>query len=251
MQHSLEAYFLVNFMVDTALMATVARANECLKMRRVLLCSFLAASYALLTKTVSARLAHPMIQLMLLTPLGMLLCGDCEVRSWAFMVLQLFGGAMMLGGVGMLVPAQGPLQPVALGAGILLAGIVLRVRACRATNWEVTVMISAHGRTTSFRALIDTGNRLHEPLSGLPVLIAEEDLLGDVLDEQLTFRRIAYGGLGGSGAVQCFRPDMVLIRRGDQLVRAPEVWVAAYPGKFPGTSRALAPPSFAVIPGKT
>ena len=42
----------------------------------------------------------------------------------------------------------------------------------------------------------------------------------------------------------------VLIRRGDRYLRAPDVWIAAYPGRIPGSTHALAPPSFAVIPGK-
>lgn len=252
MQHSLEAYFLTNLAVDTALMATVARANECARLRRIILCGFLAASYALLTEAVSVRLKHPMIQLLLLSILGMILGGDCDVRCWGGMALQLFGGAMMLGGIGSIVSRNRALLPAALGAGILLIGAVLSLRSRKLVSWEVTVLLSLRGRTTSFRALIDTGNRLHEPISGLPVLIAEASLLQDLLQSlHVPFRSVAFGGLGGSGTVRCFRPDMVLIRRGDQLVRAPDVWVAVYPGKFPGSSRALAPPSFAVIPGSS
>ena len=41
------------------------------------------------------------------------------------------------------------------------------------------------------------------------------------------------------------------VRRGDSFFRAPDVWIASYPGKIPGSTRALAPPSFAVIPGKS
>lgn len=157
----------------------------------------------------------------------------------------------MLGGIGSILPENRALIPAGLGAGVLLIGVMLSFHRRRLVTWEVTVLLSLRGRTASFRALIDTGNRLHEPISGLPVLIAENSLLQNFLQSlQIPFRSIAFGGLGGNGNVRCFRPDMVLIRRGDQFVRAPDVWVALYPGKFPGTSRALAPPSFAVIPGK-
>ena len=60
----------------------------------------------------------------------------------------------------------------------------------------------------------------------------------------------SFGGLGGCGTVRCFHPDHVWICRGGQLIPAPEIWVAVYPGRIPGMQRALAPPSFAIIPGK-
>lgn len=250
MQHSLEAYFLTNLAVDTALMATVARANECTRLRRILLCGFLAASYAVLTRTVSERLTHPLIQLLLLAILAMLLCGDSDLRSWGVIALQMFGGTMMLGGIGSVLSENRALLPAALGAGLLLLGAMMSLHRRRLMTWEVTVLLSLRGRTINFRALIDTGNRLHEPISGLPVLIAEADLLHDFLQSlPVPFRSVAFGGLGGNGSVRCFHPDMILIRHGEQFVRAPDVWVALYPGQFPGASRALAPPSFAVIHG--
>ena len=110
--------------------------------------------------------------------------------------------------------------------------------------------IALRGRSVSFRALIDTGNRLHEPISGASVLIAESALLDHLPTGSIPHRRVSFGGLGGSGALDCFHPDAVLIHRGDSFIRAPDVWIAAYPGRIPGPTRALAPPSFAVIPGK-
>lgn len=250
MLHSLEAYFLVNFAVDTALIAAVARANECMRLNRVILSGLLAASYALLTESVSARLAHPVIQVLLLSILGMILCADADARRWCSIAIQLLGGAMMLGGVGALLPAPERFPAALVGAGLVLVSAILNVRSHRMLSWEVTVLIGLKGRSVSFRALIDTGNRLHEPISGLPVLIAEAGLLSDLPVDGLPCRRVSFGALGGGGAVKCFHPDAVLIRRGDQFVRAPDVWIASYPGRIPGSTRALAPPSFAVIPGK-
>lgn len=254
MQNSMEVYFLINLAVDTALLAVVARANECFRLRRILLCGLLAASYAVLVRSLSARLAHPAVQILLLLILGMLLCGDPGALRWGSVSFQLFCGAMMLGGFGALFPGSGRGLTAAIGAGLLLIHLLLRVRRQRFISWEVTVLIALRGRTVHFRALIDTGNRLREPISGLPVLIAESSLLDGLFSDgvradQLSCRRVAFGALNGSGTVRCFHPDTVLIRRGDRLLRAPEVWVAIYPGKIPGVSRALAPPSFAIIPG--
>lgn len=252
MAHSLETYFLVNFAVDTALSGVIARANECFRLSRVLFCGFLGAYYAVLTESVSARLSNPLIQMILLIVLSMILCGNPSAARWRLIALQLFGSAMILGGLGSLRPVSGRGFPLLLGAGLILTGILFSQRSRQMRTWEVSVLVSLHGKSSSFTALIDTGNRLHEPLSGLPVLVAESNLLSNLISsDRIAYRSVAFGALNGKGSLKCFRPDMVLIRRGDRFVRAPDVWIGVYPGTIPGISRALAPPSFAVIPGKT
>lgn len=250
MQHSLEAYFLVNLAADTALLAVIARANECMRLRRVLFSGILAASYALSTQTVSVRLEHPAVQLLLLAILSIILCHDGDPWQWGTVAIQLSGGAAMLGGFGSLFAVPDRFPVVILGSGLLLVGMVLGIRNRRMHSWEVMVTIALRGRSISFRALIDTGNRLHEPISGASVLIAESALLKQLPTCCIPHRRVSFGGLGGSGAMECFHPDAVFIHRGDSFIRAPDVWIAAYPGRIPGPTRALAPPSFAVIPGK-
>ena len=135
MQHSMEAYFFTNLAVDTALLATIARANECARLRRILLCGFLSASYAVLVECVSGRLRHPMIQCLLLVILSILLCGSSEVHRWSSISIQLFGGTMMLGGMGAFFPASYSFQPVMLGAGLFFLGIMLNLRSRRLYSW--------------------------------------------------------------------------------------------------------------------
>lgn len=257
MQHSIEAYFLMNFILDSALIAVVARANECLELKRVFLCGMLAALYAALTVRFLPSMAHPLIQLLLLVPISLIVCMDPEPRRWGSVFFQLFCGSMMLGGSGMLFGSRTAygfpgILPILIG-GLILLYLLLNTRSRRLTTWEVTVFLRFGSRSIHFRALIDTGNRLREPVSGLPVLIAEEGLLHGLILEECTYpcREVTFGGLGGNGKIRCFRPDSVLIRHGNSFVQAPAVWVAVYPGKIPGNIRALAPPSFAIIPGKT
>ena len=95
-----------------------------------------------------------------------------------------------------------------------------------------------------FSALIDTGNRLREPLSGLPVLIAEAALVRDILPET-GYRMLGYGAIGGNGRMACFHPDALWICRGPRKRRGPDVWVAVSPEPLPGLCQALAPPEFA------
>ena len=250
MQQSLEAYFLINLAVDAALIAVVARANGCFRFWRAIAGGLLAAIYALMVQTVSERLAHPAIQLALTVPVSLIVCGDPEPRRWGAIAFQLCCGALMLGGISGLSAGSGV---AGIGGGLLLLALLLNVRSRRLSSWEVTVCLRCQGRSASFRALIDTGNRLREPISGLPVLIAEASLLRDIFppdrESSVACRRITFGVLGGGGTVRCFHPDSVMIRRGNRLIPAPEVWVAVYPGRIPGSARALAPPSFAIIPG--
>ena len=102
-----------------------------------------------------------------------------------------------------------------------------------------------NGRIARFPALIDTGNRLREPLSGLPVLIAEARVLRDILPPG-GYRTLSFGGLGGVGRMACFRPDAVWIGRGAARRRGPDIWVAVSPAPLPGLCQALAPPEFAL-----
>lgn len=254
MLQSLELYFMINFAVDAALIAVVARANGCLRLRNVLLGGLMSSGYALIVESAYPSLAHPMIQMLLILLLTLIVCGDPAPRRCGIIAFQLLCGAMMLGGFAGLARKSGEQWIAAgIGAGLLALHLLITTEVRRTINWEVTICVHFRGRSTSFRALIDTGNRLREPISGLPVLIAEQSLLSSIFppnQEMFAGRKISFGALGGGGTVRCFRPDLVLIRRGDSFVRAPEIWIAVYPGSIPGTSRALAPPEFAVIRGR-
>ena len=127
------------------------------------------------------------------------------------------------------------------------------VRARRMEKWEMMVRLIRGDRRVELNALIDTGNRLQEPVSGQPVIIAAEYKLKNVLSENFEaahaaerlppgFRLVGYKSLSGSGKMVCFRPDELLVSTGDGWLRAPDVWVAVYPGKLPGGVSALAPP---------
>ena len=78
------------------------------------------------------------------------------------------------------------------------------------------ITVSNRGRQVSIDAIIDTGNLLCEPFSGLPVIVAEMDALESVLPEGLEnfpeqpasgIRVIPYCGVGGEGIMPAFRPE--------------------------------------------
>ena len=101
-------------------------------------------------------------------------------------------------------------------------------------RWNIELTLEWDTLRTDVPALIDTGNRLREHRSGLPVLIVESGAMPlfsqrvQQLDpDELRF--LPYGALGGAGELTCFKPDRVLLRSGTGLeVEAPPCWVAVY-----------------------
>ena len=171
--------------------------------------------------------------------------------------MALLGGGVFLGGVqlasrnvfgsaGAAAFAGGAL----LGAGALAAATSLRRK--RPGDLGSPGVIAAAGGEARFRALIDTGNRLREPFSGLASAHLRARVLADVLPgdyddlaagESLPgFRRVGYGALGGGGHLNCFRPELCLVDYGNGYLKSPDLWVAVYPGKMPG-GRARAGPA--------
>ena len=86
-----------------------------------------------------------------------------------------------------------------------------RWRRSASVHWQIDVCVEKRGLIQRFPALIDTGNRLREHQSGMPVLIVESRAipalarLARQLPESET-RRLPFGVLGGGGQMRCFYP---------------------------------------------
>lgn len=144
----------------------------------------------------------------------------------------------------------GMILPGALiGSGLLL--LLFRRRRHGRYRWNIELYLEKDGLSASLPALIDTGNRLREHRSNLPVLIVEASAMPALARHARgmnpsQLRTLPFGVLGGAGEISCFRPDRVdFILPGEGYRPAPPCWVAVYPGRIPGAIRALAPPEFA------
>lgn len=247
---SFEGFLLANFLMDALLIGAVSRLNDCFSAKRVLLASMLASLIAALAAEPVPWLAQPVFQMLAMVLTAMITVRDANPWRWGAFSAQLLAGTTLIGGLSQFFhPKTGLWRAGVIALGLMILSLALAMCAGRTRNWMVTVSISFRGKQARFRALIDTGNRLREPLSGLPVLIAEEKLLNGLDFSGVKFRNVAFGGLGGGGTLRCFRPEAVYLIQNGHKRRVSDVCVAIYEGIVPGSARALAPPSFAVLHG--
>jgi len=249
MQASIESFLLTSFMLNTVLMVIVSKGTGNFRLSRILFSSLICTIFGMLAIQYPDPWYSPVIQLILLVPLSMLISGASDIRIWGKNALMLTAGTMLAGGSERIFSESNVFRLPALAAafvGFLMLYILLSDRKRRKSNWNIELCLSACNETVRFTALIDTGNRLHEPISGLPVIIAEQEVLEGILPDT-GYRSVAYGGLGGNGTLDCFRPDFIWIVSGDKFRRAPDAWVAVSPIPLPGLSSALAPSEFANI----
>ena len=189
----------------------------------------------------------PVLHLLVFISAAVLAAGARTPRSIALSTACMLCSGAAAAGFSLLGKPQ---LPCALSGGLLILLLMRRQRniSCR---WNIELSLERDGLCARFPALIDTGNRLRDHRSGMPVLIVESGAIPAVSahvqqlpeDEKCT---LPFGVLGGGGRISCFRADRITIDiPGRTPVPAPECWVGIYPGRMPGAARALAPPEFA------
>lgn len=240
---TIEGFLAINLTADFVLLASVSRAFGLFSWRRVLAadaaCSALAMLYVVQPALgLFVAVASPAMAALIITR-------RTAPKLWALFTLTLLGDALLCGGIGYGLSLSPTLAAsVCLGAGALLTQLISAGRPPGKLDWQLTLCLRVGNRSARFPAFIDTGNRLREPLSGLPVLIAEAPLVRDILP-QTGYRTLSFGALGGNGRMACFRPDALWIGSGRKRRRGPDIWVAVSPTPLPGLCQALAPPEFA------
>lgn len=236
---SVERFFIINGAADFLVLASVARGFGSFRTGRIALAASLCAAYGVLA-ALRPSLGAPVIQAALLVPASMLTAGRSSPLDAAPCALSIAAAGWMTGACA----AQAGLTG---GLGALAAPMVCGLRLCAGRRnpaaLTARVEVTHRGETARFPAWIDTGNRLTEPLSGQPVLIASAPLVRAVLPER-GYRLVAYGSVGGGGTLKCFRPDRLYIRSAGRRRAAPETWIAVFPGRLPGPAQALAPAEF-------
>ena len=242
---SIELYLAVNMLADCALLWAVSRLLGLYHWRRVLGGGTLCAAYALLAACIPRPWSSLPVQIGMLSAVSAIISPRGSPRMRLTVAATIMCAAMVCAGAAVLTSMQrranAPLG-FCLGAMVLVPVFLGRSTAMR--NWLVRLRMTQNSKTICFHALIDTGNCLREPLSGLPVLVVEAGLLRELLPER-GYRVISYGSLGGKGRLACFKPEGLWIEMRGKLRYAPDLWVAVAPGALPGKYQALAPPEIA------
>lgn len=156
--------------------------------------------------------------------------GFGEVSLFIKRVTVFWGGAALLGGIMSAVCSLGTGMPAGNGGGgttVLLLGSVICIFIIRTiTHFKgkrtLTVQVKVGDVCTKFEALLDSGNLLTDPLTGIPVIIADRSVMGtvvpagDVIPQALhtRLRMIPARGIGGGGILTGIVPDSVTINSG-------------------------------------
>ena len=131
------------------------------------------------------------------------------------------------------------ISPLMLIVCTIIAFITLSVyerikkKSKRGVSLKNVTIISNEYQCT-FKSQIDTGMNVKEPFSGLPVIIAEKELIGDYPQDNL--RVIPYSTLSGEGALKAFKPKSVIID-GKEVKNG--CYIAVCKGKLNGEIKSL------------
>ncbi len=247
MRVSVEEFFLINFLMDFLFLYLASRGTWFLRPGRLLLASVSGSVYALWNAYAPVRTAFHALAFACM----MLIAFPLRDK-------RLFARTVFLSTVGLFVFGSTVRMGLSLGGGSLLSGALgvfigmMNISVLKSVFQRVGSEHTARfyvrfkEETAEFTAIIDTGNLLKEPLSALPVLIADEEALGKRFTEKAHkenfFREAAFASVGGDGRMKCLRADEIRVNVSGRWKKAPDMWLGLYPGRMRGGVHALAPP---------
>ncbi len=240
---SAEGYLMVNLLFDFFLLCLPARGTWFFCPGRLVPAALFGALSALAFEALALPLAAAFAAVV---PMCLIAYPLADGRRFLSASARVLLYAFVLGGAMEAVRRMGSGQAVQALAGMAAAWAVDAMgRQIRPERDTVQLRVWSGGRWRRFPALVDTGNLLREPLSALPVLIADETALGRqayrALAAQTGRRAAAFRTVGGDGELPCVRPERMEVRAGGGWRRAPDVWIGLYPGRLRGSVHALAP----------
>lgn len=138
------------------------------------------------------------------------------------------GGMLYYNGV-VYFHVSAPLLLITTAAAYLLLGLFGRLsRAGRIPHSTCRATVTLDGKSCAMDALVDTGNSLCEPLSGIPVMVCSLQAVGDILEPGLyqaieegnleayaqiartRVRLIPYSAVGGKGTLPALKADRLV-----------------------------------------
>lgn len=94
----------------------------------------------------------------------------------------------------------------------VISCVAVRLYNRRLSSEELfTLVIENNGSSVTMFALSDTGNKLREPFSDSPVIVADESLCRPLVDEKRV-RAIPASTVNGGGILMAFKPDKIILK---------------------------------------
>ena len=231
----LDRLLAVNFLIDYCLLLAAGRVcGACLRRGRFALAALLGAAYAGLGVLPGwAWLLHPAMKLALGCLMALISFGSepglGRCPAVFFAVAALFGGgvyaASLLAGADPLGGSVAPLtlRVFALSFAVCYTAVALLFRRRAKKNARVLrpVTVRFDGREAHIPGWRDSGNELHDPVTGQAAAVADRRALASLLPElpddpvaaferlqgRGTFRLLPYRAVGVNGLLLAFRPD--------------------------------------------
>ena len=256
---SIEMFAVTNFVMNLLVLGIGARAAGAVRWKRAAAAASFGTVYAAAAYSYFPQLRTFAAQTSCLFAMTLILfAGGGKKKRWVKGLFHIAAYCAFAGGVmtllGRRLPSGSPLLTAAGWLIVAVCAFLGGVPEDGRMRGTVRLRIATRMGSAEVEALIDTGNRLREPLSGLPVLVVGKWHLRGLLDDSCLnrmggrlppgFRVVRYGALGGNGEMDCFRPESVCVWRSGDWEDAQDVWVAIYPGEIPSGVDALAPPVF-------
>ena len=232
----LDRLIAVNFLIDYCLLTASGRVcGAQLRRGRFALAALIGALYAGAGVLPGrAWLLHPMMKLSVGCLMALVAFGGEQglgrCTAVFFAVAALFGGgvyaASLLAGAD---PLRGSVAPLTFRVFVLSfavcyasVSLLLRRRAKRADRVLRPVIVRFGGGEVCLPGWRDSGNDLHDPVTGMPAAVADRRALSALLPELPddpvaaferlrggAFRLLPYRAVGAGGLLLAFRPDAV------------------------------------------
>nr|WP_294468587.1 sigma-E processing peptidase SpoIIGA [uncultured Sellimonas sp.] len=205
----IDVFFLVNFMMDYLLLAASARMLCAgFKRRRVLMGAFAGALLTCLVILIPAGGILKLLICHVAVTTVMLLTGIPvnSAREFVKAFLMLYAGAFLLGGIfsffGQYIRTGSLFFLFAVISYEVMQGIWEFWRLIQRQNrYLCEAVLEQAGEQVRLCALIDTGNRLTDPLTGQPVCIVERQAAAPLLADTQKIRSIAFRSMGNEHAM--------------------------------------------------
>ncbi len=229
MRVSIEGFFALNACINAAVLLIALRWGGTRRPRawRVVLAAALGAGYAIAAYVPGLSFARSL-------PVSVAVCAGMLWAAASWPTYRHFLRALVLthaatyltgGVIYALSQALGGMPPVwiagALGAW-LIGWYLFRVRRRVQAALRADVQVSLDTASAQIDGLIDSGNLLIEPISGLPVIVATRRAVAPLLPvgcdpTDLTtlpegFRLVCMATASGNQLLMCFQPTMVRVR---------------------------------------